>query len=142
MCSDPLTRSLAQTSRLALLGSLAVLLLAYSLHPSMLPLLRPLTHSVRPILLSSTNKITTRAFNNITFSRMRVIPVPVRSDNYAYLLVDPSTNTAAAVDPYDVKKVVAAAEKEKVKLGEWLITTHHHADRSSSPSAFSFRGLT
>lgn len=56
---------------------------------------------------------------------MRVVPVPVRSDNYAYLLIDETTNKAAAVDPYDVTKVKAQAEKEGVTLAA-LITTHHH----------------
>jgi hypothetical protein len=34
---------------------------------------------------------------------MKVVPVPVRDDNYAYLLIDEATKTAAAVDPYDVQ---------------------------------------
>ncbi|KAL5511724.1 GLO2 [Sanghuangporus vaninii] len=47
---------------------------------------------------------------------MKIVPVPVRSDNYAYLLIDDTTNQAAAVDPYDMKKVQAAAEKEGVEI--------------------------
>lgn len=60
---------------------------------------------------------------------MKVVPVPVRSDNYAYLLIDDTTNQAAAVDPYDMKKVQAAAEREGVKIVANL-TTHHHYDHS------------
>ncbi|KAH9946229.1 hydroxyacylglutathione hydrolase [Epithele typhae] len=60
---------------------------------------------------------------------MKVIPVPVREDNYAYLLVDDTTNTAAAVDPWDVPKVQAAAEKAGVQIVAG-ITTHHHFDHS------------
>lgn len=60
---------------------------------------------------------------------MRVVPVPVRSDNYAYLLIDDKTNTAAAVDPYDVPTVSAAADTLGVKLVAAL-TTHHHHDHS------------
>lgn len=41
---------------------------------------------------------------------MQIVPVPVRQDNYAYLLIDEVSKTAAAVDPYDVNKVVAAAD--------------------------------
>lgn len=94
---------------------------------SMLPsLLRPLLSSVPRRSLTNS---AVRPFSNSSLGKMRIVPVPVRSDNYAYLLVDPSTHTAAAVDPYDVKKVVDAAEKEGVKLGEWLLTTHHHQDR-------------
>ena len=61
--------------------------------------------------------------------KMKVLPVPVRDDNYAYLLIDDATNTAAAVDPYDVSKVKAAAEKAGVQIVAG-ITTHHHFDHS------------
>jgi len=75
--------------------------------------------------------------------KMRIVPVPVRSDNYAYLLIDEETKNAAAVDPFDVKKVIAAAEKEGVTLGEHLITTHHHQDHAGGNEEFkkSFPGV-
>jgi hydroxyacylglutathione hydrolase len=60
---------------------------------------------------------------------MRVIPVPVRKDNYSYLLVDDTVNEAAAVDPYTPSKVKAAAEQLGVKVVAG-ITTHHHNDHS------------
>lgn len=60
---------------------------------------------------------------------MKVIPVPVRSDNYAYLLVDEKTNTATAVDVYDVPRVQAAAADAGVQITAAL-TTHHHDDHS------------
>jgi len=66
---------------------------------------------------------------------MRVVPVPVRHDNYAYLLIDYVTGTAAAIDPYDVPKVVAAAEKEGVTF-ESVLTTHHHHDHAGGNKAF------
>jgi hydroxyacylglutathione hydrolase len=55
--------------------------------------------------------------------------VPCRSDNYAYLLIDDKTLKAAAIDPYDVPKVKAAAEKEGVDLVA-VLTTHHHFDHA------------
>ncbi|KAH8919567.1 Metallo-hydrolase/oxidoreductase [Atractiella rhizophila] len=67
---------------------------------------------------------------------MKVVPVPCRSDNYAYLLIDEPTKKAAAIDPYDVKKVVETAEKEGVTLGELVITTHHHQDHSGGNVEF------
>lgn len=60
---------------------------------------------------------------------MKIIPVPVREDNYAYLLIDESSNKAAAIDPYDVPKVQAAAAKVGVQIIAGL-TTHHHFDHS------------
>ncbi|CAE6439610.1 unnamed protein product [Rhizoctonia solani] len=74
-------------------------------------------------------------FHSTSNSTMRVVPVPVRSDNYAYLLIDDATNKAAAVDPFDVPKVKAQAEKEGVELTA-LITTHHHADHSGGNKEF------
>lgn len=60
---------------------------------------------------------------------MRVVPVPVRKDNYAYLLVDDTVNEAAAVDPCSPSKVKATAEQLGVKVVAG-ITTHHHNDHS------------
>ncbi|GAA6049603.1 hypothetical protein JCM3770_005030 [Rhodotorula araucariae] len=61
---------------------------------------------------------------------MRVIPVPCRSDNYEYLIIDEQTKTTAVVDPFDPPKLQAAAENEGVKLGQYLLTTHGHHDHA------------
>ncbi|GJE86941.1 hydroxyacylglutathione hydrolase [Phanerochaete sordida] len=66
---------------------------------------------------------------------MKVIPVPVRDDNYAYLLVDEKSGKALAVDPYDVPKVQGAAAQAGVDLAGSL-TTHHHHDHSGGNKAF------
>ncbi|KIY66114.1 Metallo-hydrolase/oxidoreductase [Cylindrobasidium torrendii FP15055 ss-10] len=66
---------------------------------------------------------------------MKVVAVPVRSDNYAYLLIDDATANAAAVDPYDVGKVASAASALGVKIVAGL-TTHHHEDHSGGNKAF------
>ena len=68
-------------------------------------------------------------FSSTASAKMKVVPVPVRDDNYAYLLIDDSTYKAADVDPYDVPKVQAAAEKAGVQIVAG-ITTHHHFDHS------------
>jgi len=60
---------------------------------------------------------------------MRIIPVPCRSDNYAYIVIDQASNKAAVVDPYDVPKVVNAASDAGVEIVGALIT-HHHNDHS------------
>ncbi|GAA5983188.1 hypothetical protein JCM11641_006840 [Rhodosporidiobolus odoratus] len=61
---------------------------------------------------------------------MKIVPVPCRSDNYEYLLIDEKTQITAVVDPYDPPKLQAAAEKEGVKLGQYLLTTHGHHDHA------------
>jgi len=68
---------------------------------------------------------------------MRVIPVPVRSDNYAYLLVDEESKKAVAVDPYDVPKVSSSAQGLAVEIVACL-TTHHHDDHSGGNQVCDF----
>src|SRR5438445_6515110 len=57
---------------------------------------------------------------------MRIVPVPVLLDNYAYLVIDDS-GTAAVVDPSEAKPVLAAAEREQADLAA-IWNTHHHWD--------------
>jgi len=61
---------------------------------------------------------------------MKVVIVPVLEDNYSYLLIDEKAAVAAAVDPVEPEKVLAAAKKENVKV-EAILTTHHHWDHAS-----------
>jgi len=60
---------------------------------------------------------------------MKVIPIPVRSDNYAYLLIDEQSKKAAAIDPYDLPKVASSAQELGVEIVA-CITTHYHDDHS------------
>ncbi|KAJ7184237.1 beta-lactamase-like protein [Mycena filopes] len=83
-----------------------------------------------------------RSFSTSCALRMKVVPVPVREDNYAYILIDDATNQAAVVDPYDVTKVAAAADRLGVEIVA-AITTHHHFDHSSAstyPDAVIYAG--
>lgn len=41
-----------------------------------------------------------------------------------YILQDEQTKKSAVFDPYDVKKLNAAADKEGIKIGEYLLTTY------------------
>lgn len=60
---------------------------------------------------------------------MRVVQVPVLSDNYSYLLIDDDTQNCAAIDPAEPKKVIEIAKKEGVKITH-ILTTHHHYDHA------------
>ncbi|KAG8217315.1 beta-lactamase-like protein [Butyriboletus roseoflavus] len=71
---------------------------------------------------------------------MRVVPVPVRQDNYAYLIVEDTSSKAAAVDPYDVPLVQAAADRLGVSIVA-AITTHHHNDHSGGNEATNYPGV-
>ncbi|HTW70457.1 MAG TPA: hydroxyacylglutathione hydrolase [Acetobacteraceae bacterium] len=54
-------------------------------------------------------------------------PVPILSDNYAWLLRDSATGAVAIVDPAEPKPVIAALEKAGGRL-DLVLLTHHHAD--------------
>jgi hydroxyacylglutathione hydrolase len=58
---------------------------------------------------------------------MKIIPIPVLADNYAYLLIDERSKEAAVVDPSEANPVAAAVKREGVTLTT-IINTHHHWD--------------
>lgn len=60
---------------------------------------------------------------------MRVRYVPALSDNYMYLLIDEKSNTCAAVDPVEPKKLLEVVAEEGAKLTT-VLTTHHHWDHA------------
>ncbi|KAA1474881.1 Metallo-hydrolase/oxidoreductase [Dentipellis sp. KUC8613] len=96
-------------------------------------LLRPYHCALRLALRLPRSPV--RSFASSIPRTMKVFPVPVREDNYAYLLIDDATSEAAAVDPYDVPKVKAAADQLGVKIVA-AITTHHHFDHSGGNKDF------
>lgn len=58
---------------------------------------------------------------------IRVVVVPVLSDNFAYLLIRGAE--AVAIDPADAQAVIGAAERERVQI-MGVLTTHHHLDHA------------
>ena len=70
-----------------------------------------------------------RPFSTTAYRAMKIVPVPVREDNYAYLLIDEPSKKAAAVDIYDVDKVISKANELGVNITAAL-TTHRHMDHS------------
>ncbi|KAN0060476.1 Cytoplasmic glyoxalase II [Thecaphora frezii] len=80
---------------------------------------------------------------------MKIIPVPVRSDNYAYIILSPASAAsegkggakAAFVDPFDLEKVTSVARQHGVEDGDVvaLLTTHHHQDHSGGNGEFAKR---
>lgn len=58
---------------------------------------------------------------------MRVVPVPVLSDNYSYLIIPDDEPIAALVDCVEVEPVVQAAEDLGVRITT-VLSTHHHWD--------------
>ena len=57
-------------------------------------------------------------------------PVPILTDNYAWLLRDSGTGATAIVDPADAAPVIEAIEKAGGRL-DMILLTHHHADHTA-----------
>jgi hydroxyacylglutathione hydrolase len=58
---------------------------------------------------------------------VRVVPVPQLADNYAYLIVDPTTREAAVVDCAEAAPVLDEVERQGAHLTT-VLATHHHFD--------------
>jgi hydroxyacylglutathione hydrolase len=54
-------------------------------------------------------------------------PVPILSDNYAWMLRDSGSGAVGIVDPADAKAIIAALERAGGRL-DLILLTHHHAD--------------
>lgn len=59
--------------------------------------------------------------------RVRVVPVPCLSDNYAYLVFAEGSRIALVVDASEGAPVEAALAREGLELGG-ILATHHHFD--------------
>ncbi len=63
-----------------------------------------------------------------------VLPVPVLSDNYVWLLTDEDTGTVGVVDPGDAPPVRTAIEAHGGRL-DLILLTHHHSDHTGGAEA-------
>ncbi len=60
---------------------------------------------------------------------LEITPIPAFDDNYIWLLQLPGSRDAVVVDPGDGASVLAALEREELRLGAVLVT-HHHWDHT------------
>ncbi|MBN3300956.1 PNKD hydrolase, partial [Amia calva] len=65
----------------------------------------------------------------VDFNGVKIVPIPVLSDNYSYLIIDKTSKAAVVVDPADPQTVQACLEEEGVTL-EAILCTHKHWDHS------------
>jgi len=73
---------------------------------------------------------------NFIGANMKIVQVPVLSDNYSYLVIDEKSKTALAVDPAGPSEMLVAIKKEDVTLTT-ILTTHHHGDHAGGNSELS-----
>ena len=68
---------------------------------------------------------------------LSINPIPILSDNYAWLLKDSDTGAIAIVDPADEAPVMSAIEAQAGSGGRLalILLTHHHADHVAAADA-------
>lgn len=62
-------------------------------------------------------------------AKLEIHQFPCLSDNYGYLVHEPSSGKTAAIDTPDVKPILAAL-KEKGWTLSYILNTHHHFDHA------------
>ena len=58
---------------------------------------------------------------------MRVETIPCLQDNFSYLIIDDSNNSACVVDPSEALPIINFLENKGIKL-KYILNTHHHFD--------------
>ena len=58
---------------------------------------------------------------------MRVEIIPCLQDNYSYLIIDDSNNSACVVDPSEASPIINFLENKNINL-KYILNTHHHFD--------------
>jgi len=60
-------------------------------------------------------------------SPLEIELIPILSDNYVYLIHEPSAGVTGVVDPGVAEPVLARLEERGLSL-DWILATHHHPD--------------
>jgi len=58
---------------------------------------------------------------------MRIEIISCLQDNYSYLIIDESNNSACVIDPSEADPIISFVEKNNIKL-QYILNTHHHFD--------------
>ena len=53
--------------------------------------------------------------------------IPCLQDNYSYLIIDDTNNSACVVDPSESEPIINFIENKHIKL-KYILNTHHHYD--------------
>tara|TARA_Y100000590_G_scaffold143445_1_gene164881 strand:+ start:1821 stop:2582 length:762 start_codon:yes stop_codon:yes gene_type:complete len=60
---------------------------------------------------------------------MKVITIPILSDNYCYLIIDKDKKHCSAVDPASPEEIIPFLQKEELNLKN-ILNTHYHTDHT------------
>ena len=58
---------------------------------------------------------------------MRIEIIPCLQDNYSYLIIDESNNSACVIDPSEAQPVISFLVNNNISL-KYILNTHHHFD--------------
>ena len=58
---------------------------------------------------------------------MQVKIIPCLKDNYSYLIIDESNNSACVIDPSEAHPIISFVENNDINL-KYILNTHHHFD--------------
>jgi hydroxyacylglutathione hydrolase len=58
---------------------------------------------------------------------MRIEIIPCLQDNYSYLIIDESNNSACVIDPSEADPIISFVENNNINL-QYILNTHHHFD--------------
>ena len=58
---------------------------------------------------------------------MNIEIIKCLQDNYSYLIIDETSQSACVVDPSEANPIIDFLEKKKIKL-KYILNTHHHYD--------------
>ena len=58
---------------------------------------------------------------------MHIEIIPCLQDNYSYLIIDDSNNSACVVDPSESQPIINFIDNKNIKL-KYILNTHHHYD--------------
>ena len=58
---------------------------------------------------------------------MQVEIIPCLKDNYSYLIIDKTNNSACVIDPSEAHPIISFVEKNDINL-KYILNTHHHFD--------------
>ena len=58
---------------------------------------------------------------------MRIEIIPCLQDNYSYLIIDESNNSACVIDPSEAHPIISFVVNNNISL-KYILNTHHHFD--------------